>query len=120
MATGFKVPFGVNIDGGLTLESGSSELLGTLKLALAPGEDDNPFQQLGIDESMIFDINDPATQGLLRSQIRRILSKFADRIALDSSRPIEFTQTEDNMLSVAFRFVNLETNEVSDFTTTIT
>lgn len=120
MATGLRVPFGVSIDGRVALESGSRELINVLKLALSSGEDDNPFQNLGINEEMIFDINDPSSRGLLRSYVRRILSKFSDRISLDTSQPIDLTQNEDNILSVSFRFVNLETSEVTDFNTIIT
>jgi len=86
-----------------------------LRLALSPGDDDNPFQNLGLDERIIFSINDPAARGIARASIQAILRKYSDRVELDPNSPLEFATTAEGRLEVSFRYVNLDTNTVNDF-----
>ncbi len=119
MASGLSFPVRASKSGGAAVDEESRQLQKILELAFSPGEDDNPFQALGISESVLFQVNDPSARGVLRSQVRKILSKFSDRVALDQSRQISIQQNEEGKLVLAFRYVNLETNQVTDFQTTL-
>lgn len=115
MGKGLSIPVGVNQGGGAQLEDDPQHLRTILRLALSPGEDDNPFQNLGLDERIIFSINDPETRGVARNIIQKILQKFNDRLALDPATPIEFSVIEEGRLDISFRYVNLDTNQPTDF-----
>ena len=115
MGKGLAIPVGVNQGGGAQLEDDPQHLGTILRMALSPGEDDNPFQNLGADESIIFAINDPATKGKARNLIQKILQKFNERLTVDPSTPIEFTQIEEGRLDISFRYVNLDTGKATDF-----
>lgn len=119
MALGFGLPVGVSQSGGAKLEEDPQHLATILHLALQPGQDDNPFQELGLSEAIIFSINDSSAQALARNSIERILSKFADRLTLDRSVPITFGRTAEGQLEVSFRYIDLDTNKPEDFRTTI-
>ena len=115
MAIGLKMPVGVTSAGGAALLDEPDELRKLVILAISEGEDDNPFQQLGIDMRIIFAQNDPSAVALARSSITAILNKFDERLALDSSVPIQFNIEENGELRVQFRYVNLDSNEPNDF-----
>lgn len=119
MAKGFGMPVRADKSGGAALEDDPRHLATVLKLALSPGDDDNPFQSLGLDERIIFAVNDPAARGLAKNSIERILRKFSDRLTLDTSVPMQFSQSEEGKLEVSFRFIDLDTNTPTDFKTTI-
>jgi hypothetical protein len=111
MAIGLTSPVGVGKSGGAAVESGGDQLTKILRLALLPGEDDNPFQELGIPEKFVFAINDSGTAGLIRQTVRRILTKFADRVALRPGTTIQLSQTAEGELQIQFEYIDLETNE---------
>lgn len=115
MAKGMAVPVGVDQSGGARLEDDPTHLETILRLALSPGEDDNPFQNLGLDERIIFSVNDPAARGVARASIQAILRKYNDRVEIDPNFPLSFSVTEEGRLDVSFKYVNLDTNEVNDF-----
>lgn len=115
MAKGMAMPVGVDQSGGAALEDDPNHLDTILRLALSPGDDDNPFQNIGLDERIIFSINDPAARGIARASIQAILRKYSDRVELDPNFPIQFSVTTEGQLDVSFRYINLDTNEVNDF-----
>lgn len=119
MAKGMAMPVGVNQSGGAALEDDPEHLNTILTLALRPGEDDNPFQSLGLDGRIIFAVNDSAAQGLARNAIEKVLRKFNDRLQIDPQAPISFSRTEEGELQCSFRYVNLDTGKVTDFSGTI-
>lgn len=114
-----RLPVGVDKSGGAALEDDPEHLNTILALALRPGDDDNPFQSLGLDAKIIMSVNDSAAQGLARNAIEKILRKFNDRLQLDPSGPITFNRTQEGELECSFRYVNLDTNKVTDFSGTI-
>lgn len=119
MSSGLSFPVRASKSGGAAIDDDSRQLQKILELAFSPGEDDNPFQALGISESIVFQVNDPSARGILRSQARKILAKFSDRVAIDPSRPVSIQQNEEGKLVLSFRYINLETNEATDFLTTL-
>jgi len=119
MGKGLSVPVRVNQGGGAKLEEDPFHLSTVLRLALSAGDDDNPFQNLGIDQSILFAINDSGAQATARNIIKKILNKFSDRLKLDESRPVQFSQPNEGELEVSFRYINLDNNESTDFSTLI-
>ena len=119
MAEGFSVPVRVNQGGGVKTEVGTDQLDKIIRLAFSAGDDDNPFQDLGISESIIFQVNDPSTHGVLRSRVRAILQKFADRIQLEPSKGIQIRENAAGEVNLSFDYIDLETNELRDLTLTL-
>lgn len=119
MAKGMTVPVGVSQGGGAALEDDPQHLNTILNMALQPGDDDNPFQSLGLDERIIFAVNDSAAQGLARNSIEKILRKYNDRLQIDPTVPISFVKTAEGELECSFRYINLDTGKVTDFSGTI-
>jgi len=115
MGKGLAIPVGVNQGGGAKLEDDPVHLRTVLRSALSPGEDDNPFQNLGLDESIIFSIDDPAARGTARNIIQKILQKFSDRLVLDPRTPVEFSKIAEGRFDVSFTYINLDTNQATDF-----
>lgn len=119
MAKGLTMPVGVDKSGGADLGQDNSHFDTILRLALSPGDDDNPFQNLGLDQRIIFALNDPAAQGLARQSIETIFRKYSSRAKLDTRNPITFSKNEEGVLEVKFGYVDLDTNEVKEFTSEI-
>ena len=115
MSTGLKVAVGVNKSGGAATENSVDQLDKIIRLALSAGEDDNPFQNLGLSENLIFSPNDPATRSVVRNQVRSILSKFSDRMRVDPNFPIIVKQSDENEMELSFKFFDLENNELKVF-----
>jgi len=91
-----------------------------LLLALQEGGDDNPFQDLGIDRSILFSVIDAAFRGRAERAINQVLAKFADRIQLAPDKPILFeiipgTPDKDPSVEVSFEYVDLTTDKVEEF-----
>lgn len=118
MATGFRVPVLPGPDGKVLKLSDTRQLKQILRLALSAGEDDNPFQDLGFSEDLIFAVNDPGSVGLIRQRVRRVLAKFSDRIAIPTNFPIEVRRTESE-IQVTISFIDLDNEEVESVTTSI-
>lgn len=116
MADGLAIPIGVDIRGGASIEKGSKQKTKVLKLALSEGDDTNPFQNLGISSSIIFDINSDITAAEAKLEVDRILKKFEGKIELDDSNPIEvFRDPETAELGISFTYVDLDTNLPAEF-----
>jgi len=83
MPTGLKVPVRVNKAGGAAVETNESEQTKKmLALAFSEGDDDNPFQDLGLKANIIFSIKGPAFRGRAERAVNAILARFADRVSL--------------------------------------
>ena len=119
MGKGFKMPVGVNQGGGANLEEDPLHLNTVLRNALLGGEDDNPFQSLGIDLSIIFATNDDSSKGVARNAVQKVLSKFSDRLKLVPNTGIDIRQLEGGVLALSFKYINLDNNSVQDFQLTL-
>lgn len=115
MAVGLRVPVGVGRSGGAATEDAEEQLTKVLRQALLPGGDDNPFQEIGIPERFIFAINDSGTAGVIRQTVRKIITKFSDRMSLKPGTTIQLQQTAEGELQIQFEYIDLETNEPKDF-----
>lgn len=114
MAKGFSIPVGVDKSGGASLEDDPLHLSTILQSALSLGEDDNPFQNLGLDPQIIFAVNDPAAQARAKNSVERILRKYSDRVRLDTSVPMSFSKDGEH-LRCEFSYINLDTGERDTF-----
>jgi len=116
MPTGLRMPVGVSKSGGAAVETNeSNQTTKMLFLAFSEGEDNNPFQNLGIGGDLIFSIRNAAFRGRAQRAVERVIQRFSDRIALSPSQPIRFTQTVENEVEISFEYVDLLTNKVEEF-----
>jgi hypothetical protein len=116
MATGLKIPVGVNQAGSAAIERDEVQHTDNmLVLALSTGGDDNPFQDLGLKKSLIFSIRNASFRAEAIQDIERILAKYSDRIALDPKNPLQFEDINDGEIEVSFGYVNIVTNEEQEF-----
>jgi hypothetical protein len=112
MAQGATIPAKIR-NGRLVKISGNEYIRQLLMLAFGEGESDNPFQDLGLGEFMIFAINDAESEGDIRPRVERMFESFErDQLArLDNpADDIEFFQSEADKYMVV-RYRDLETQE---------
>ena len=117
MPTGLKVPVTVNRSGGAAIEK--DELKNTQKildLAFSEGDDKNPFQDLGIEDNLIFSIDNPAFRGRVTRAIESILAKFPDAVQLTESEPITFEKVREGELQMSLKYIDLLTGRQETFT----
>lgn len=116
MPTGLRVPVGVNKAGGANIEDDEVEQTKKmLHLALSEGGDDNPFQSLGLKGDLVFSVRNNAFRGKALNFVTRVVSKFADRIALAPGEPITFSQDTENEVEMSLKYVDLSTSKIQDF-----
>ena len=117
MAKGLKVPVGVDKRGRALIESNEpSNTKKILKLAFCEGGDNNPFQQLGIDNRLIFSIDNASFRAKALKAINQILSKFIDLVALSENDPIQISETEnEGEVQLTFFYIDLLTNKKEEF-----
>lgn len=120
MYRGLSVPLTVNKGGGAKKESETSQLDKLVVLALQEGDDDNPFQDLGLSPRIIYNINDDAAKYDAKEEIERLLSSFRGRLQLSSDgiriqSDQNTQQTQEGDSHVAFEYVNLDTNTPREF-----
>jgi len=119
MPTGLKIPVRVSESGGAAIERDETEQNKKLLfLALQDGNDNNPFQELGIAKDSLFSVIDGASRGVASRAIRNVMKKFEDRIAFAPDKPIKFKVNGDGEIEVSFEYVDLFTNTVEEFRTT--
>ncbi len=115
MPTGLKIPVRVNKSGGASIET--NEVKQTKKLlfqALSEGEDNNPFQDLGLKGNIVFSVMNAAFRGRALQAIENILAKFSERIALKPDQPIRFEEIGAEV-EVSFEYLDLLTNKTEEF-----
>ena len=117
MAKGLKVPVGVDKRGRALIESNESEnTKKILKLAFSEGGDKNPFQLLGIDNRLIFSVDNASFRAKALKAINQILSKFIDLVALSENDPIQISETGvEGEVQLTFFYIDLLTNKKEEF-----
>lgn len=117
MATGLKIPVGVNKSGGAAVETDVvKQKKKLLQLAFSVGGDKNPFQTLGIDPNLIFSIKDGFFQSKARSEVERIFDNFSEFVTLAADNPITFEDVTEGEIEMTVKYVDLEVDEVQTFT----
>lgn len=122
MAKGLSVPCYVNNGGGAKIESEENQLNKLIILALQEGEDENPFQEIGLDPAIIYRINDETAKYDAKTNIETILKSFDGRLKLNSDGVVisgegNSPQDEEGEMNVGFKFIDLDTNVESEFAT---
>ena len=120
MYRGLSIPLTVNKGGGAKKESELTQLDKLIVLALQEGDDDNPFQKLGLSPKIIYRINDDISKYDSKIDIERILSSFRGRLQLgddgvviDSER--NTPQIKEGDMNVSFEYINLDTDTARSF-----
>jgi hypothetical protein len=106
MAKGIKLPTSAK-NGRLELLGGDAYIEQLIAVAMGEGDSDNPFQDLGLGEFMIFDINDALPDGVIRERVRAAFATL-ERDQLAKLERLEFTTSGvEKTMSVWYK--NLET-----------
>jgi len=111
-ASGIGSPFRADSDGGLALSEGDAYVRAQVFAAVNVNTSDNPFQDLGVGESMIFEnAEDPAWRRTVRE---RIVTQFK---ALETNNLARLVRVdfatrgnESGDFEMTVVYVNLETN----------
>lgn len=113
MATGLKLPVGVDGSGGSAIVSADAQDAKILTMALGDDENANAFQQnIGLGAFMIFQQPGDRTNALVRQRIKAIFRDFraAQRFKL-VPESVLFRNESEGESSVEFKFINLESDE---------
>jgi len=117
MATGLKVPVGVDEAGGAALVSGDDDLAKIVMMALSPGSSRNPFQKLGINEEMIFGDGNAKTMATIQLAVENVFKRLEadNRAALDDNG-LNMKMDEGTMeMQATVSYINLETMIPGEF-----
>jgi hypothetical protein len=118
MARGLYMPVGVNPSGGAALIDGDDNDAKIIKMALSSDNNENAFQQdIGLGESMVFDLNDQALRAKIRRRLLKIFENFErqKRYKLKKDTIKWEENTVDQELALTFKYVNLESDEEKPF-----
>ncbi len=115
MANGINVPVQPGKSGGAAILRGSKQKGKILRLALSPGDDKNPFQDIGIKERAIFQSEDALAASDIKFEVQRILKKFEGKIIINPEKPITIFRDPKRGFGVEFEWIDLETNDKGDF-----
>jgi len=119
MATGMTSPLAVTQKGEAQTVSGSALIKQLLITALRDCSSENPFQDLGIGDKLIFDVLDPKTIARLTVRIQQIFARFqGEQLAklIPGGQGLTFSREEEGELSAMIKYVDLETDKPDEFT----
>jgi hypothetical protein len=88
-----------------------------ISLALGSDDNENAFQQdIGLGESMIFDVSDPQLRGRIVAKIRNIFRRFeAQKRYRLLGETMRWAPGEPGELILEFKYINLESDEPKTF-----
>lgn len=120
MATGLALPLRVGPTGRTMTSTGDEQADKIIRLALADGDNDNAFQQdatLGL--SHIFDVRNPGSRAKVTARLLRIFDNFErlKRFQLERNT-IRWSRGGPGEQVLTFKYRNLESDEVIDFSRT--
>ena len=116
-ASGIAVPFKADGDGGIALQEGDPYIRGQVLATVSPNESDNPFQDLGGDDSPIFQNADDIEWK--QAMELRIVRQFDELEQNNLARlmSLEFGDgDEEGNFEVLIEYINLESTESRDIT----
>jgi len=121
MPTGLRMPVGVDGTGGAALSSRDVQNLKIIKIALSDCDSDNAFQDIGLGNWMIFEIDAPEVQARALNFIRRIFRQFrAEQRYKLLERTIQFTKTSEGELDLEFKYLDIESDQEETFKASVT
>ena len=84
-------------------------------LALSEKDDDNPFQDVGLDSELIFSLKDTSVKGRAQQKIERILRKYEDTIEVAPDEPITVNVDNEGEVELSFSYIYKPTGKVEEF-----
>lgn len=115
MPMGLKIPVGVDQRGRAAVQKNESQnSQKILELALAEGGDDNPFQDLGLEDRLIFGIKTSAFRGKALQAVKNVAAKFVELIRIDEGT-IQFNEQTEGEVELTFKYIDLLTNKEEEF-----
>lgn len=121
MPTGLRMPVGVDGTGGAALASRDEQNHKIIKIALSDCDSENAFQDIGLGNWMIFEIDAPEVQARALNFIRRIFRQFrAEQRYKLLERTIQFNKTTEGELDLEFKYLDIESDQESTFKASIT
>lgn len=115
MAKGLAIPVRPGKDGGALISKGEDQEAKILTLALAVGDDENPFQELGISENILFANPDSSAKAFIRRAIEQVINKYASRFKISNRAPIVINQSASGDTSVGFTYKLVGTGADQEF-----
>lgn len=117
MAQGIRLPLEAK-NGRLRLLSSDAYIEQIIVTALGDNESENPFQNIGLGEFMIFGINDSYTESEIRERVEQIFESLeTDQLATLDSEDKALTFKRDKgtgRLKMFLSYTNLETQEQNE------
>lgn len=108
MARGIQLPTNA-INGRLKLLSGDAYIDQLVRTALGDGDSDNPFEDLGVGEFMIFGVNNSQQDGEIRAKVESVFTSLeSDQLA--QLKSINF-ESEGHEKIMFLEYINLETGQ---------
>jgi hypothetical protein len=110
---GIGTPTRANGRGGLHLPGTNEHVRGLLGVALSPCHSSNPFQQIGIQTDITFDLADNFTFTKLIEDIEEIMDEFEkEELATLQNRPdnLYLNKNTDGEYEVIVHILNLQTD----------
>ena len=77
---GLSLPIKVSHAGGAQKTTGSAQTRKLLLIALSDCVSRNPFQDLGLNQSVVFNINDQLLWGIIEKDIKDVFASFNNRV----------------------------------------
>jgi len=116
MATGLKIPVGVDASGGTAMVSGEANDDKTIYAALSDCENEHAYQQdLGLGNFMVFWNNNSKVKAKILRKLITIFGIFeADKRYRLKEESIQWSKSEGDLV-LEFEYINLETEEVKSF-----
>lgn len=105
------------VNGRVVRESGTSQLQKIIMLACADEDSDNPFQDLGLGDAVVFQINDEVSAARYTTRIvdvfRRLESQGRARLADGYPKMTSDPVTQE--LTAEVKYIDLKTDSPEDF-----
>jgi hypothetical protein len=111
---GLRLPVGVGPNGGASLIEGDENDYKIIAIALGSTESENAFQQdITLGERMIFDLNDYTIRASILKKLYKIFENFRlkKRFELKKETISWIEDSRNQILTLEFRYVNLESDE---------
>lgn len=116
MATGLKIPVGVNPMGGIAKVTGDDNAIQAIKTALTDCENEHAFQQeLGLGAGMVFASNDMRLRAVILRRVRGIFNEFQKEKRFKLLEETIKWSEGDGELVLEFRYMDLESDEEKPF-----
>lgn len=117
MATGLKIPVGVDSRGRTATLTGEDNDYKTIMVSLSDCECDNAFQQdIGLGANYIFDLSDNSIRARLQARIVAIFAAFEVEFRYRLVAESIAWSSKEGELMVSFRYFNMESDEEREFT----